>query len=348
MKIHMRVPPMKNRGRLYDHKKLNYLLMKSMSTILLSLFLLMLPVLMYGQKPNALKPKSKVVMSEADISSLVKTLLEHRAAQSQVVSGIAPVGSQAAQYMVQPMYHSGYSGEIPVKDVSLENTLLKLHLTLLQEQIMNRPPVVQGQSYPVFPGNSGDDSQRIRDMQYEISRLQNRLWELSNSGSTPTTILPGTGQSAIRENIVTTPSPSDTGDEEKALAAMQQRMDSLMAVIQSNSQTTSPEVINYNSAFDSLQQKLAALKEEMAVRKESPTNYDVLRAKFTDYKREIYFANNSAELDANAAQIVEELKGVLEANNDLDVVLKGFASDKGPPLTTKGYRCKEPKLLKGC
>ena len=313
--------------------------MKKILILLMSAAFSTFPVLMYGQQLNTPIPESKVVMSEADINSLVKILVKHRAAQSQAVQSTVPAA-----------YYPGYSGEILVKDVSLENTLLKLHLTLLQDQIMNRLPVVEGQSYPVFPDKSGDDSQRIRDMQYEISRLQNRLWELSNSGSNETVILPSTGHSAQRENIVSMPSPITSpvnkGDEEKAMAAMQQKMDSLMAVMQSNSQKKSPEVISYSSEFDSLQQELAALKEEMIVKKEAPTDHDVLKAKFADYRKEIYFANNSAELDINAAQIVEELKGLLGANNNLDVVLKGFASDRGSPAYNEKLSMQRTETIK--
>ena len=310
--------------------------MKRVATILLCSFLLMLTALTYGQD-NAPVLQSKVVMSEADINSLVKTLMKHRAAQSQKVQSLAPA-----------VYYPGYSGEILVKDVSLENTLLKLHLTLLQEQIMNRSPVVQGQVYNVLPDKSGDDSQRIRDMQYEISRLQSQLRELSNTKSTAPATLLSTGQSAQRENIVVTPVPlnEDREDEENALTNMQQKMDSLLTVIQSNSEIKTPEAISYSNEFDSLQQELAALKEEMIVRKEMPTDYDLLREQFADYQKDVYFANNSAELDANGAQIVEELKGLLAMNNNLDVVLKGFASNKGGPAYNEKLSMQRAETIK--
>lgn len=310
--------------------------MKRVATIFLCSFLLMLTALIYGQD-NASIPQSKVVMSEADISTFVETLLKHRTAQSQVLRSQAPAA-----------YYPGYSGEILVKDVSLENTLLKLHLTLLQEQIMNRPAVVQKQVYPAFPDKTSDDSQKIRDMQQEISRLQNQLRELSNTkNSAPATLL-STGQSPQRENIVVTPVPSteNSDSEKQALNGMQQKMDSLLAVIQTSSEKKTPEAISYSNEFDSLQQELAALKEEMIIRKETPTDYDILREKFANYEKDVYFANNSADLDVNGVRVVEELKVLLAANNNLDVVLKGFASDKGAPAYNEKLSMQRAETIK--
>lgn len=86
---------------------------------------------------------------------------------------------------------------------------------------------------------------------------------------------------------------------------------------------------NYDNAFAELQNRMDSLHSTMEAKKNGLTKYEILKAKYKGFKREIYFANNATRLDAEAQEIVEVIYDVMDSNDHLDIIVKGFASDVG-------------------
>jgi outer membrane protein OmpA-like peptidoglycan-associated protein len=304
------------------------MIMKRTAQIVLIITLLGFPIVFYGQQANvdSLTQESKVVLAEEDVSSLIKILLKYKqdkkaAVQEETVEKPLPVDKRV----------------LPETDLLLENARLKLQLSLLQDQLMKAqgsPAVSSGLSERLE-----DQSREIRNMQYEISRIQDRLLQQATLESSPQAVVMSPGNSVLPESLVV--SPVET--EDPAISILQNKVDSLLeAAKQSSPQTP----VDYSHQLDSLQHKIADLRMEMDSKKISVSEFDALKAQFRGFKKVIYFENNSTGLRPEGKQEVRELVHLLGTNQNLDLVLVGFASNKGGAAYNENLSMQRTEAIK--
>ena len=156
----------------------------------------------------------------------------------------------------------------------------------------------------------------IRNLEIEMQDLRSRLSQSRNESK--------------NAPIVVVQPENNTNQATKNLERLQRQLDSLYNSNRVEGQDQAQN--NYSEEFIALQAKLSELQNEMIAKKETPTAFTLLKANYKDYSKKIFFANNSTALNTETTQIFEELFGILEANENVDVLIKGFASDKGSPL----------------
>ncbi len=104
--------------------------------------------------------------------------------------------------------------------------------------------------------------------------------------------------------------------------------------------------INYNDSLITIKKKIVALQNEMAVNKTAPSDYTLLSKKYNSYKRELYFENNSKSIDTAQAEKLNELVTILKENENIDVLIKGFASKKGSAIYNQNLSMQRAETIK--
>ncbi|MGM0634825.1 MAG: OmpA family protein [Bacteroidota bacterium] len=79
---------------------------------------------------------------------------------------------------------------------------------------------------------------------------------------------------------------------------------------------------------------------------EEKSEYEQLAERFSDYKTQFFFDNNSSELQKEADTLVTEIANTLRENIYLDVYIKGFASASGSPEYNKKISMQRAESLK--
>lgn len=216
-----------------------------------------------------------------------------------------------------------------VENPDLESERLRLKIEQLEKSL--------NQEQTKNKSNSAELASRDR----ELSRMRDDIDDLKgNVKSRP--------RDRNRTNLVVAPIPTGGNNDKnraqpvqkdstfiKEFSNLNSKMDSLYAFAKAEKQQQLAIVpqgeINAQDeeALKEVQLLLAELKKELAIAKSTSSDYDALYVKFKSYNKAIYFANNATSVNAEGSQAVEELYGLLNENRNLDVVVKGFASNKG-------------------
>jgi outer membrane protein OmpA-like peptidoglycan-associated protein len=85
---------------------------------------------------------------------------------------------------------------------------------------------------------------------------------------------------------------------------------------------------------------------EMDSKKISVNEFDALKAQFRGFKKVIYFENNSTGLSPEGKQEVRELVQLLGTHQNLDLVLVGFASNKGGAAYNENLSMQRTEAIK--
>lgn len=259
----------------------------------------------FGQIAIPITPdQSMVSMSESDLTALTKTLKKHKKAKKVVPSNTAKATDES------------------LAENSFEVTYLRNRVIQLEQLLAQANSVQNG--YSDNQSSSNDMDRYTQDKLDELSNLIQRMDTKNNQ----TPIVITTPNTSREREIVIQPNVADKTPDTDTSTYITQKIDSLYAAIKANK---APEAKNYTNEFDAMQNKLIALQNELATKKATPTNYEVLKSKYADYNKHIYFGNNSKVLNASANQIIDELVLILEANDRIDIIVKGFASDQGNP-----------------
>ncbi len=195
--------------------------------------------------------------------------------------------------------------------------------------------------------NNGIDSRRTGNRaisNYEILRELDRLNArldymnsrnsgiLSNGkGSSSTVVVPGASNSPgyIPYNQGQQLVPGQDLVTAKSIWELERRLDSLTSV-QANLQPTKPktenkEIADLKNQFQSLEQKLANTQNPT----ERRSLLEELLAKFKNFKKQVFFANNSDQLSSKDFAYIQDVAQVLKQYPELSIVLEGWASTKG-------------------
>lgn len=117
----------------------------------------------------------------------------------------------------------------------------------------------------------------------------------------------------------------------KAIWDLERRLDSLKT-IQAQSNLVPKDTPTTNQEIDDLKSQFQTLEEKLA-NAETPTErrslLEELLAKFKNFKKQVFFANNSDELSPNDYAYIQDVTKVLQQYPELSVVLEGWASTRG-------------------
>ena len=191
----------------------------------------------------------------------------------------------------------------------------------------------------------------------EIDRLNARLDYMTGGntgvlptgrGSSSTVVVPGGGSNNLpgylpfnlgQQYVPTQPSHAQSYQNQSAIERsiweLERQLDSLKS-IQSNYQATgtkvdttkeakSQEIADLKSQFQSLEQRLANTENPV----ERRSLLEELLAKFKNFKKQVFFANNSDKLEANDFGYIQDVTQILSQYPELSVVLEGWASPVG-------------------
>lgn len=202
---------------------------------------------------------------------------------------------------------------------------LQMEIDLLTEKL-KRLSTTQPTNVTVQPSAPQNDVRS--DYNYErIKRLQKELDYLNDRISDLRSRRPNSASTVVVPEQTVLPNQVDNQDNNLAYEKLKGQLDSLALALKNDSET---ELQNQNSEeFDSLKDELSKISNQIKERKEEPAYYRLLLEKYGSYKKNIYFANNSTKINVEAKQILDNLYEVLGNNENIDVILKGFASDKG-------------------
>jgi outer membrane protein OmpA-like peptidoglycan-associated protein len=194
--------------------------------------------------------------------------------------------------------------------------------------------------------NNGIDSRRTgnRDISnYEILRELDRLnarldymnsrnsGMLSNGkGSSSTLVVPGGSNSPgyIPYNQGQQLVPGQDLVTAKSIWELERKLDSLKSVqanLPPSTKTENQEIADLKNQFQSLEQKLANTQNPT----ERRSLLEELLAKFKNFKKQVFFANNSDQLSSNDFAYIQDVAQVLKQYPELSIVLEGWASTSG-------------------
>lgn len=91
--------------------------------------------------------------------------------------------------------------------------------------------------------------------------------------------------------------------------------------------------IKYQNVLNELakENKVADKKSSDEKNKTATSLYAEKMKKYRDFKKQVYFENNSSEVNEQSKAILDEIIFILNKDTQLDIALKGFASNTGNP-----------------
>ncbi|WP_158841345.1 OmpA family protein [Polaribacter sp. L3A8] len=278
--------------------------MNSIKYISISFLLLGSLTMSYGQQKDVNDTQeSIVVMSEADILSLTQKFRLYKKEKSlKKNSKITLVKQNDSIFTKQ-------------NNSSFDFDYLKSRIEELENRLNNQNNSAQKNN------TFSSESNEFKNLKLEISELRHALLQKqSNNVKSNVVYLP-----FINRNVE---EPEQITEDQAANNSIivQQKQDS---IYKEGHHLNQPNKAISVSDLEALEFKIQELKNEISQNKTLPSNYEKLIAKYKNYKKEIYFANNSKVLNDNSLQTVEDLYAILEVNENLDIIVKGFASNKG-------------------
>ncbi len=276
--------------------------MKRYIGILLGVFALFGVNVVQSQKAVMTEEESGVVISEKNIASLATLLKKHK--------------KNKEENSVRPLQITTGATSYEVTESSLEIAILRQEIEQMKRQLAFAEGDMTNKQGNLNTAASYGRDDAIRNLEIEMQDLRSRLSQSRNESK--------------NAPIVVVQPENNTNQATNNLERLQRQLDSLYNSNRVEGQHQAQN--NYSEEFIALQAKLSELQNEMIAKKATPTAFSLLKANYKDYSKKIYFANNSTALNTETTQIFEELFGILEANENVDVLIKGFASDKGSPL----------------
>lgn len=313
-------------------------------------------ILCSGMMVHAQQEESMVVLSEENIVSLTNALRKYKKQQQQVTTqtydGTTTSFNTQEKTVAQSTFeirylrqeialleqelllrHKNTTSSSPSNDLALQNINTQLEelrfaLQQLQREEKNATTVIVAPSTKSQPATVTRSTETIREVMVPVRT------------------------ETVREVLV--PATAASAQNELAFKKLQRKMDSMYAFAKAKQPQAAPLTTSNNDTnFKALQKELAALKAAMIANNQatiaaanaqktttlipakttttatSASAFELLKAQFKDYEKRVFFANNSTSLSPAATQSVQEIYDLLNSHENLDVVVKGFASNTG-------------------
>lgn len=177
--------------------------------------------------------------------------------------------------------------------------------------------------------------EKVQEREDEIELLKARVRyykEKSELGQEP-------APTAKRSKSCCKVKPKKT-DNSQDYAELVDKMDALLEVLASK--MDKPEVIyadsNNSSKSDDLRSQLASIESRLknaADAKERKSILEDLLERYGNFRKQVFFANDSKAVTQNDLNYIAEVAEVLRNHKELSIVLEGYASPVGPVVYNK-------------
>lgn len=183
----------------------------------------------------------------------------------------------------------------------------------------------QGHGYPPMNmmGYYQPQIPQQRNLLFEIERLNNKvdylLGKLSDNNK--------------ETNQISSSTPSATDMQMQKIAELQRQLDSLQKVASPTTVTDNiikSDLDALNKRFDNLNNSLKNASKE-----ERRSALEGLLRKYGNFKKQVFFANNSSKVTASDMEYIKDVVQVLKKNPELSIVLEGYASPVGNAIYNK-------------
>ncbi len=179
----------------------------------------------------------------------------------------------------------------------------------------------------------------IEDLEYKIDRLQKLLSEQQKNNSRNAVVEPVPKQNY---NLPVNEKTTNTNDDFYKL-----QLDSIYKLVETKKMTQdTANVPNYANDFSNIEKKLLELKNELNKKESAITDYEILTEKYNLYSQTIHFDNNSKTINNVYSTPLNEIVSILKAHKNIDVLVKGFASNKGNPIFNQNLSMQRTESIK--
>ena len=298
--------------------------MNSIKYISISFLLLGSLTMSYAQQNDADNSnKSMVIMSEDDILSLTKTLRLYKKAKmlqknskEQLIKGTDTIFTQQTES-------------------NFEFDYLKSRVAALENRLNNQNNSTERNN------TSSSESSGLKNLKLEVNQLrQSLLQRQSNNGKSNVVYLPVIAP--VNRNKEEANKVEEEKDSINSLVVQQQQDSLYEGVTVLNEQVKTDSINN----LEALELEIQALKKEISLNKALPSTYEKLVEAYKNFKKELYFATNSKVLNENSLLVVKDLHAILEANVNLDIIINGFASNKGNAIYNENLSMQRTEAVK--
>ena len=298
--------------------------MNSIKYISISLLLLGSLSMSYAQQNDAnISNESMVIMSEDDILSLTKKLRLYKKVKTLKKNSKVELSKETDTIFTQQT------------NSNFEFDYLKSRVAALENRLNNQNDSIEKKN------TSSSESSGLKNLKLEINQLrQSLLQRQSNNGKSNVVYLPiiaPVNRNKEEENQIE--------EEKDAINSLvvQQKQDSLYEGVTVLNEQVKTDSINNLAA---LELEIQVLKNEISKNKALPSTYENLVVAYKNFKKELYFANNAKILNENSLLVVEDLYAILEKNVNLDIIINGFASNKGNAIYNENLSMQRTEAVK--
>ncbi len=264
--------------------------------------------------------KSVIRLSENDLNSIIVRIVEAKQKKLSLQNTIA---SQQA-----------------IKD----SVTLNLGVTSLNREIDSLETVLKtlnskNKITPAPANNNVYLKQNLDVLQYKIDDMKKLLDKQEKQKASKIT-------SSVKPTVKTVPiAISNNKDHEAYKQMLQAQLDSLYKQL-SKSQTAAPQTDVYLENLNRIKEKLNALQKELDLSKTATSNYLLLLKKYGSFKTQLYFENNATTIAENQSDSLNDLVSILKEHDNIDVLLKGFASKKGSAIYNQNLSMRRSESVK--
>ncbi|RPD93044.1 OmpA family protein [Aureibaculum marinum] len=329
---------------------------------------------------------SKIIMSEADITSLIKTLNKYKKTntqsnksnetkpltQSENFYKIEYLRQQLAQLEKQPTTievnrYSDSIVDLKIQTIQNEIAELKYLITNIKLNLATTNANTTNSEHPIFERNNTDKiiyidrvSQPINRDTYtnSLKERDDKIRTLENKLSQLQSLLDNQKTTTTKKDEIKTVHTENPKKENKP--NIQYTVDGTdyelkMAELTELSKTLKEQQLNASNTtyIDSIQRQLADLKNSMiakdtlvTVTEQPLKKYDSLASDYANYRKQLFFKTNKKDLDLNQVASLDEIVSILANNDHIDVFIKGFASNSGNPVYNENLSLQRTESVK--
>lgn len=270
--------------------------------------------------------KSEIIISEENLISIINKVREKRDlknAEKNILVNKKPIiksTSDKSTSATNPNLSSDFEKKSTAELSNLNSKLLQLeyelkHITSLLENsnsntIKESELLIINKSAP----NSNSDNEKLSKLEIELDSLK---------------------LASKNKNAVASDNKVFEKDNESIakIKSLEKEIETLKTRISNNDKTISVNTLNTITKSDTLY-----------IKSESDLNYSKLLRAYSNFNEKFYFNNNSNEItDANK---IDGIISTLISTKNLDIYLKGFASNKGKASYNQELSFKRTEAIK--
>lgn len=238
--------------------------------------------------------------------------------------------------------------EIVISEENLISLIQKIKEKKQQKRITENS--INYKNSEFTPSNfSQKKSNNEIDYSDDFNKLHSKLISLEYEIKYLSLLLNNKQEENLKKDVVVINAPKTGKDD-----SLERKIDSLQKLYAQNledkeNESKKREREALEKKYDELLLKLSntkSSKDTIIVKNNENSNYLSLVKKFGNFKKQVFFENNSKSLEPKQHSDLESIIAVLNENEKIDVYLKGFASKKGNPVYNENLSLQRTESIK--